>query len=270
MSIGSVVRVNGPVVQVEGMEASMLEYVEIGPLRLPGEVIALETDAATVQVYEYTGGLRPGDPAVPTGMPLAAELGPGLLGSVLDGIGRPLRRLGDLTGHFIEPGTTVPTIDRGLRFRFTPVCTAGDRVEPGDVLGTIEERGGFILKVLMPPGEAGVVRSVHAGEVTPIDPVVELDSGASISATQRWPVRRPRPAAGRIAATRPFLTGSECWTSSFPSPRAVPWRCQAASAPARRCSSRRSPSSPKRTWSSTSAAASAATRWRRSFTTFRR
>jgi V/A-type H+-transporting ATPase subunit A len=171
---------------------------------------------ATLQVFEETAGVRVGEPVVPEGLALTIELGPGLLGSVIDGIGRPLARLADLTGHFIQPGTTAPTIDPARRFQFTPNCATGDRVEPGDVLGTVAERGGFVLKVLMPPGRSGLVRAVHQGDVTVSDAVVVLESGDPVTVTQKWPVRRPRPVAARVEATRPFLTGQRVLDLLFP------------------------------------------------------
>jgi V/A-type H+-transporting ATPase subunit A len=217
MAAGRLTRIVGALAEARGLPGVALnDLVRVGDRQLLAEVLRVAGEVATLQVFEDTAGLRVGEPVVAEDGPLTIELGPGLLGSVIDGIGRPLRRLADLTGHCIESGTAVPTIDRTQRFRFTAICAAGDHVEPGDVLGAIAERGGFVLKVLMPPGQAGVVRTVHRGELTATDPVVDLESGVSISATQRWPVRRPRPAASRVAATRPFLTGQRVLDFLFP------------------------------------------------------
>ena len=214
---GRLIRVVGALAEVTGLGGVALnELVQVGNRRLLAEVLRVTGDVATLQVFEETAGMRVGEPVGREGLPLTIELGPGLLGGVIDGIGRPLGRIAELTGHFIQAGTTAPTIDRTRRFQFTPACAAGDRVEPGDVLGTIAERGGFALRVLMPPGRSGVVRTVHEGEVTVADGVVALDSGEPITAMQKWPVRRPRPVASRVEATRPFLTGQRVLDLLFP------------------------------------------------------
>jgi V/A-type H+-transporting ATPase subunit A len=211
MSIGSVVRVNGPVVQVEGMEASMLEYVEIGPLRLPGEVIALETDAATVQVYEYTGGLRPGDPAVPTGMPLAAELGPGLLGSVLDGMLRRLTGADDL----LPPGARPNPLARDRRWRFTPTAAEGIEVSAGALLGSVPESA-LEHRLLVPPGIAGRLDWLAPEGDYTVDDTVALVSGTKLGLAHRWPVRRPRPIRRRLDSGKPLATGQRAVDLFYP------------------------------------------------------
>jgi V/A-type H+-transporting ATPase subunit A len=214
---GRLTRVVGALAEASGLAGVGLnELVRVGDRRLLGEVLRVSGDRAMLQVFEDTTGLRVGEAVVREGQPLAIELGPGLLGSVLDGVGRPLGRLADLTGLFIQPGATAPTIDRGLRFDFTAASGVGDRVEQGDVLGTVEERGGLVLSVLMPPGRSGVVREVRQGGVTVVDPIVRLDSGEPITLLQQWPVRRPRPVALRVEATRPFLTGQRVLDFLFP------------------------------------------------------
>jgi V/A-type H+-transporting ATPase subunit A len=192
------------------------ELVRVGDRRLLGEVLRVSGDTAMLQVFEDTTGLRVGESVVGEGRPLAIELGPGLLGSVIDGIGRPLGRLAAETGLFIQPGAASPTIDRTLRFNFTAACAVGSRVEPGDVLGTVEERGGFVLKVLTPPGRSGLVRDVRQGAVGVVEPIVRLDVGEPITLLQNWPVRRPRPVVSRAEATRPFLTGQRVLDFLFP------------------------------------------------------
>jgi len=214
---GRVTRVVGALAEVEGLASIALnELVRVGNRQLLAEVLRVTGDVATLQVFEETAGMRVGEPVVREGLPLTIELGPGLLGGVIDGIGRPLGRIAELTGHFIQAGTTAPTIDRTRRFEFTPSCAIGDRVESGDVLGTIEERGGFALKVLTPYRRSGFVRTVHQGKVTVADAIVVLDSGEPITAMQKWPVRRPRPVASRVEATRPFLTGQRVLDFLFP------------------------------------------------------
>ena len=214
---GRLTRVVGALAEAAGLSGVALnELVRVGDRQLLAEVLRVTGDSATLQVFEETSGLRLGEPVVREGLPLAVELGPGLLGSVIDGIGRPLARLTDSIGQFIQPGATAPTLDRNRRFPFTPACRVGDRVEAGDVVGTIEERGGFALKLMMPPGESRVVRAVHRGDITVTDDVVLLDSGPPVTAIQTWPVRRPRPAAARVEATRPLLTGQRVLDFLFP------------------------------------------------------
>jgi V/A-type H+-transporting ATPase subunit A len=198
----------GALVEARGVSGAALnELVRVGERQLLGEVLRVAGDTATLQVFEDTSGVRVGEPVAREEMPVSIELGPGLLGSVIDGIGRPLARLADVTGPFIEPGISVPTLDRDRRYQFTPTCSVGDRIESGDVLGTIQERSEFVLKVMVPPGTSGVIRSVRRGECTIADALIELDSGAPVTASQRWPVRRPRPAASRTDTLRPFVTG---------------------------------------------------------------
>jgi V/A-type H+-transporting ATPase subunit A len=217
MQAGRLTRVVGALAEATDLGGVALnELVRVGHRRLLAEVLRVTGDVVTMQVFEETAGVRVGEPVVREGGPLTIELGPGLLGGVIDGIGRPLGRIAELTGHFIQAGTTAPTLDRTRQVPFTPACAVGDRVEAGDVLGTIEERGGFALKVLAPPGRSGRVRSVHRGQVTVTDAVVVLDSGEPITAMQRWPVRRPRPAAFRVEAARPFLTGQRVLDFLFP------------------------------------------------------
>ena len=217
MTTGKLTRVVGALAEASGLTGVALnELVRVGTRQLLGEVLRITGDVATVQVFEETAGVRVGEPVVREDHPLEIELGPGLLGGVIDGIGRPLGRLADLTGHCIDAGTTAPTLDRTQRFHFRPQCAAGTRVAAGDVLGTIEERGGFVLKVLVPPGRSGVVRSVYEGDLTVADAVVELDSGEPIAMMQHWPVRRPRPAGARVEMMRPFLTGQRVLDFLFP------------------------------------------------------
>ena len=214
---GRLTRVVGALAEASGLHGVALnELVRVGNRALVAEVLRVAGDVATLQVFEETAGLRVGEPVVREGLPLTIELGPGLLGSVIDGIGRPLARLADMTGPFIEPGAAVPTIDRTRRFPFTPCCAPGDRVGPGDVLGTIESRDGLALKALTPPGLSGVVHTVHGGERCVTDPAVVLDSGDVIGLMHRWPVRRPRPVASRVEAALPFLTGQRVLDFLFP------------------------------------------------------
>ena len=153
MTVPHVRRVSGPVVEVDDLDAGMLELVEVGEARLPGEVIALDGKAATLQVYAYTGGLRPGDPVVGTGHPLRAELGPGLLGGVFDGL---LRRLSG-AGETLRDGGIGATLERDRRWRFTPRMSAGEAVEEGAILGEVPETAAVAFRLTVPVGVRGTV-----------------------------------------------------------------------------------------------------------------
>ncbi len=204
MTSGTVVRVNGPVVQVAGLATtSMLDLVEVGDARIPGEVIALDREIATVQVYEYTGGLRPGDPVEASGGPLSAELGPGLLGGVFDGMLRPLGR----APEFLEVGARPATLDRDRPWQFTPALAEGDAVEPGAVLGHVVETASLEHRPLVPPVVAGRLEWIApAGEYRVHEPIARV-AGHELALSHRWPVRQPRPLRSRLHAAQPLVTG---------------------------------------------------------------
>jgi V/A-type H+-transporting ATPase subunit A len=212
MSAGRVRRVNGPVVEVDDLAAAMLELVEVGEARLPGEVIALEGSVATVQVYAYTGGVRPGDPVSRTGQPLRAELGPGLLGGVFDGM---LRRLSG-AGETLHDGGRRETLEHGRCWQFTPLASVGERVEAGAILGEAPETAAITFRVSVPPGIGGEVEWVApAGEFTVDEPVARV-AGLEIALAHQWPVRRPRPVRERLRADVPLLTGQRALDLFFP------------------------------------------------------
>jgi V/A-type H+-transporting ATPase subunit A len=210
---GTVVRVNGPVVEVAGLDsASMLELVEVGDARLPGEIIALGRNTATVQVYEYTGGLRPGERVVATGGALAAELGPGLIGGVFDGM---LRRLAG-AAEFLEVGARPATLDRSARWTFEPLATEGGAAEPGSILGRVPETPAIEHRVLVPPDLAGTVEWIASdGEYTVDEPIARV-AGREVTLVQRWPVRRARPVRARLDAVSPLGTGQRALDLLFP------------------------------------------------------
>ena len=195
---------------------ALYELARVGVGELLGEVIRLEGDTATVQVYEDTNGLRVGEPVRQTGEPLVVQLGPGLLGSILDGVARPLELVAAQAGDFIQPGVTVPTLDPERLWAFEPRVAAGRQVGGGDVLGVVEEKSGRELPILVPPDLSGIVSDIRAGEFTVSDTVVRLADGSSLSLAHRWPVRRPRPAARRLPAERPFITGQRVFDFFFP------------------------------------------------------
>jgi V/A-type H+-transporting ATPase subunit A len=222
---GHVVRVNGPLVDVEGLAgAAMSELVELGPLHLLGEVVALDGGRARTQAYEYTGGLAPGAPVHRLGHPLSAELGPGLLGSVYDGLLRPLAT----AGTWLEPGTTTrpapvdavpagPAPSRpGPTWNWTPAVTTGADLDEGALLGTVDGAGPLAHRVLVPPGVSGTVAAVRAaGPVSAADLVARVD-GVAIPLVSRWPVREARPVRERLDARTPLLTGQRVIDLLYP------------------------------------------------------
>lgn len=209
-------RVVGALAEATGMkEATLNELVRVGDRGLLGEVLRISGDRATVQIFEETMGLAVEQPVAREELPLAIELGPGLLGSVIDGIGRPLGRLAELAGDLILPGASAPTLDPARRWAFTPEVAVGAQVREGDVLGTVRE-GELLHRVLVPPGRGGAVVKLWAGERGAADPVAELQGGAQLMLSHRWPVRRPRPFARRHELTRPFLTGQRVFDFLFP------------------------------------------------------
>jgi V/A-type H+-transporting ATPase subunit A len=207
-----IVRVNGPVVVVEGFfDVSMLELVEVGEARLPGEVIALEDGRATVQVYEYTGGLRPGEPAAGRGSPLSAELGPGLLGGVFDGM---LRRL-DGAGDWIHTGARLETLSHERRWSFEPAGGL-EAARPGTLLGRVAETPALEHRVVVPPGVDGPVEWLApAGEYTVADAIARI-GGVEVRLAHPWPVRRARPVASHLHASAPLVTGQRALDLFFP------------------------------------------------------
>jgi V/A-type H+-transporting ATPase subunit A len=211
------VRVSGALAEARPLgQASLYELVRVGERGLLGEVVRLAGDTATVQVYEETSGLRIGEPVRPTGRTLTVPLGPGLLGAVLDGVGRPLGALAAKAGDFIEPGLAAPTLDPAKGWVFVPMARPGDRVEPGDVLGTVEERPGFLHRILVPPGLSGQLTALAAGTYTVAQEIGRLADGTPLRLAHDWPVRLPRPSARRLAAERPFLTGQRVFDFLFP------------------------------------------------------
>ena len=212
MTTAVITRVNGPVVEIRtdgGL--AMLDLVEVGPLRLPGEVIALEGAAATVQVYEYTGGLKPGDEILPTGGPLAAELGPGLLGGVFDGVLRPLQS----GAAWIEAGGSG-TRAAERAWSFAPAAGVGDRLTAGATLGTVREGAAINHHILVPPAGGGTVEWIAPPGELRLTDVVARVGGRELGLTQRWPVRRPRPVRTRLAGSGPLVTGQRVLDLLFP------------------------------------------------------
>ncbi len=218
---GRVMRVAGPVVVATGISGARLyDLVRVGALGLVGEIIKLDGDEAVIQVYESTAGLEVGSVVHHTGAPLLVELGPGLLGKVFDGTGRPLQALAASgRGRYGEPflgrGAEVPTLDRARRWEFHPSIEVGAVVGAGDVLGWVEETPALRHLVLVPPGAGGRVDGIGTGELTVTDPVALID-GVPIAMLQQWPVRTPRPVRRRLDPDEPLVTGQRVVDTLFP------------------------------------------------------
>ena len=209
-------KVAGPVVVATGMDAQMYDVVYVGEEELMGEVIQIEGEKSYIQVYEDTTGVKPGEPVKNTEQPLSVELGPGLLGSIYDGLQRPLEKLQEMTGDFISRGEDAPGIDLEKEYDFTPRVEEGDSIEPGDVIGTVEVEYGK-HRVLVPPNsEGGEVTEVKSGEHTVKETVVELDSGEEISMRQEWPIRDARPSEDDLKPEVPLVTGQRVLDGLFP------------------------------------------------------
>ena len=213
-NLGEISRVAGPVVTATGITPRMYDVILVGKEKLMGEVIKIVGDKTVIQVYEDTSGVRPGEPVVSTGMPLVAELGPGLLGSVYDGILRPLPELMRAMGNFITRGVTAPTLDRNVKYAFAPAVKKGDKVTQGMILGTAPERS-ITHRVLVPLGVSGTVQEIKAGDFTVTDPIAVID-GKEITMMQKWPVRFGRPVSRKLMPDIPLLTGQRILDTLFP------------------------------------------------------
>src|SRR5690625_382417 len=214
---GKIQRISGPAVIAEGMMgARMFDIVRVGKEQLVGEIIRLDVDNAFVQVYEDTGGLTVGEPVASTGLPTAVERGPGRLNGVFDGIQRPLDKIQEASGTYIDRGIVVQSLSREAKWEWTPTVSVGDTVQQGQVLGTVPEFA-FTHKILVPPGMGGKVASVKpAGEYTVEEVVVTLEDGTELKMYHPWPVKQPRPVARKLDPVTPFLTGMRILDVLFP------------------------------------------------------
>ena len=212
---GSIIRVSGPVITASGIEASMYDIVTVGHLGLIGEIIQIKETSVIIQVYEDTTGLKPGDPVKGTGKPLSVLLGPGLLGSIYDGIQRPLPELERATGPFIGRGVTAEGLDAKKKWAFTPLVKAGDKIVQGTIIGTVPE-GKFIHKIIAGPGTDGKVSSITPGNYTVHEPVCTLDNGTQLFLAHHWPVRIARPSLKKLPLKIPLQTGRRIIDTLFP------------------------------------------------------
>ena len=215
---GRIASVSGPVVTASGLDARMNDVVYVGEEGLMGEVIEIEGDVTTVQVYEETSGVSPGEPVANTGEPLTVDLGPGMLDAIYDGVQRPLDVLEEKLGSaFLDRGVDAPGIDLDEEWAFHPEVEEGDTVEAGDVIGIVPETVTIDHKVLVPPDfEGGEVVEAHEGSFTVDDPVVELDTGESLTMHQEWPVREARPTVEKRSPRTPLVSGQRILDGLFP------------------------------------------------------
>ncbi|MCH7761079.1 V-type ATP synthase subunit A [candidate division TA06 bacterium] len=217
---GRIVKVSGPLVVAEGMAgAKMYDVVRVSEMNLIGEIIRLERDMASIQVYEETGGIGPGEPVYPTGAPLSVELGPGLIESIYDGIQRPLNLIRDAVGDNISRGVSLPALSREKRWKFTPLRKVGELVKGGDHLGEVEETSILLHKILLPPGMEGRIIEIKEGEFTVTDPIVRVETKEGIVEVpmmQIWPVRKLRPYREKLSPLIPLSTGQRVIDTFFP------------------------------------------------------
>ncbi len=218
---GTITKVAGPLVVADGMnEANMFDVVRVSKQRLIGEIIEMHGDRASIQVYEETSGLAPGEAVESTGKPLSVELGPGLIGSIFDGIQRPLVEIMNRTGNNLQRGVDVPSLNREKRWNFTPVAKVGDAVRGGDVLGTVQETPVVLHRIMVPAGIIGTVKSIEAGEFTVTDKVCTLTTanGEDLPLTlmQSWPVRVGRPYKKKLSPDELLVTGQRSIDTLFP------------------------------------------------------
>ena len=220
MKTGRIVKVSGPLVLAEGMEeANLYDVVRVSDARLIGEIIEMRGDKASIQVYEETVGLGPGEPVYTTGEPLSVELGPGILEAMFDGIQRPLNEIRELTGDFIGRGVDIPSLNREKKWYFTPLKKVGDSVKAGDIIGTVQETTVVLHKIMVPFGVEGTITSINEGEYTVAETVAVLDTikgTKELTLMQKWPVRKGRPVQRKLNPVAPMVTGQRVVDTFFP------------------------------------------------------
>ncbi|NLC44356.1 MAG: V-type ATP synthase subunit A [Clostridiales bacterium] len=221
MSKGTIKKVAGPLVIAEGMrDANMFDVVRVSDQRLIGEIIEIHGDEASIQVYEETAGLGPGEPVESTGMPMSVELGPGLMGSIYDGIQRPLDSIMEQTGNNLKRGVEVSALSREKKWHFIPTKKSGDQVESGDIIGTVQETDIILHKIMVPYGIKGTLSALNEGEYTVEDSVGTIlnkdGKEHQIKLMQTWPVRNGRPYKEKLPPSMPLITGQRVIDTLFP------------------------------------------------------
>ena len=218
---GTIVKVSGPLIVASGMaDVNMYDVVRVSEKHLIGEVIELRGDKASIQVYEETGGIGPGEPVESTGAPLSVELAPGLIESIYDGIQRPLNKIQELAGDRITRGIRVDSIDHERLWDFRPAAQIGDIMKPGDILGTVQETEAVLHKIMVPPNVEGQLTWIHSGEANVVQTIAKLITAkgetVELPMLQKWPVRIGRPYARKMAPTEPMITGQRVIDTLFP------------------------------------------------------
>ncbi len=218
---GKIIKIAGPVITAEGMRGTQMhEMVKVGEDKLIGEIIELEGDTATIQVYEETAGMKPGEVVESTGGALSVELGPGIIGSIFDGIQRPLETIKLAVGDYIERGVDVPSLPKDKKWTFKPTATAGSEVKGGDILGEVQETSAVVQKIMVPPRVSGTLKSiVGEGQYTVIDDIAEVETPkgpVKVQMMQKWPVRVGRPYKDKLDPDVPLVTGQRAQDTFFP------------------------------------------------------
>src|SRR3989304_4389634 len=213
---GKIYRISGPVVIISGLNSRMYDVVKVGNEGLMGEVIRLNDDKATIQVYEDTSGLRPGEKIENTGIPLSVELGPGLLESIYDGIQRPLPVLKDTMGDFIKRGVFADGLSRAKEWEFIPTAKKGDKVKGGEIIGTVQETQNIQHRIMVPPDVSGTIEEIKKGKFKVDEVICTLSGGKKLTMMQKWPVRKPRPVSKKLTPNTPLITGQRILDGLFP------------------------------------------------------
>ncbi|GAJ21078.1 unnamed protein product, partial [marine sediment metagenome] len=216
---GKIVRVSGPLVVAEGMLSTrMYDVVHVSEKRLMGEIIELKEDLASIQVYEDTEGVGPGEPVYATGIPLSVELGPGLIESIYDGTQRPLNIIREKAGDNITRGISIPGLDRKKKWRFKPTKKKGDAVVSGDIIGTVKETSLVTIKIMVPPETGGTIEKINDGDFTVEETIAVIKDGnekKEIKLLQVWPVRIPRPFKKKLSPLEALVTGQRVLDTFF-------------------------------------------------------
>jgi len=214
---GTIVKVSGPTVVAAGIpNVRMFDIVEVGELGLIGEVIRLDGDRSFIQVYEDTSGLMLGEKVVSRGEPLTVTLGPGLLGSIYDGVQRPLNKLFEQSGAFIGRGIRADAIDNTKKWRFEATAAVGTMLEAGDIIGTVQETAGIVHRIMPPPGISGKLATISSGDYTIEEVVGTLEDGTELKLAHTWPVKKERPVLRKLDPTTPLITGQRIFDTLFP------------------------------------------------------
>ena len=218
--VGAIERINGSLVVAKFDEKPKIgDLVEVGDLKLMGEIVRLSGDTAYIQCYEITSGIRPGEPVLDTGHPLVAELGPGIMGTIIDGVQRSETELWELTGPFVTRGTNIAPLNREKKWAFEAKVKPGDKVVSGDIIGTVQETASFEHRIMVPPNQSGTIKSINSGEFTVEEVIGELETTSGVvplRMMQTWPVRFGRPISTRLPLVQPLMTGQRVIDTFFP------------------------------------------------------